>query len=88
LQADCYAGVWTQRTDAQFHILQKGDIGDAIHAAGAVGDDTIEKRTRGYAVPDSFTHGTAEQRTRWFKRGLARGNMDDCDTFSVRDRQL
>jgi len=83
LQADCYAGVWARHADQQFHILEKGDVEQGLGAASAVGDDTLQKETRGYAVPDSFTHGTSEQRVRWFKRGLARGDMDDCDTFSA-----
>lgn len=88
LQADCYAGVYIQRADARFHILEKGDVDDALRAASAVGDDTIENREQGYVVPDSFTHGTAAQRTRWFKRGLAHGDMNDCDTFSVSEGGL
>jgi predicted metalloprotease len=85
LQADCYAGVWANRANAQFNILQKGDVEGGLHAAAAVGDDTLQKEGQGYAVPDSFTHGTSAQRMRWFKRGLANGNMDDCDTFSARE---
>jgi hypothetical protein len=84
LQADCYAGVWAFHANAQFHILQAGDVDDGLRAASAVGDDTLEKQAQGYAVPDSFTHGTSAQRTRWFKRGIARGEIDDCDTFGAR----
>jgi predicted metalloprotease len=83
LQADCYAGVWANRANAQFRILQTGDVEAGLRAAAAVGDDTLEKQSQGYAVPDSFTHGTSAQRTRWFKRGLAGGDMDSCDTFSA-----
>jgi len=83
LQADCYAGVWARHADQQFRILEKGDVEEGLGAASAVGDDALQRETRGYVVPDSFTHGSSEQRVRWFKRGLARGNMDDCDTFSV-----
>jgi predicted metalloprotease len=83
LQADCYAGVWARRADQQFHILEQGDVEEGLGAASAVGDDTLQKESRGYVVPDSFTHGTSEQRVRWFKRGLERGNMDDCNTFSA-----
>lgn len=83
LQADCYAGVWANRANAEFKILQNGDVDAGLRAAASVGDDTLEKETRGYVVPDSFTHGTSEQRTKWFKRGLANGNPDDCDTFSA-----
>ena len=83
LQADCYAGVWAYHANAQFHILESGDVDGGLRAASAVGDDTLEKQAQGYVVPDSFTHGTSAQRTRWFKRGLARGEMDDCDTFGA-----
>jgi len=83
LQADCYAGVWAYHANAQFKILQDGDVEGGLRAAAAVGDDTLEKETRGYVVPDSFTHGTSAERVRWFKRGLAGGDMDHCDTFSA-----
>jgi predicted metalloprotease len=83
LQADCYAGVWTFHADKQFHILQKGDVEEGLKAASAVGDDTLEKEQQGYVVPDSFTHGTSAQRMRWFQRGLAHGDMNDCDTFGA-----
>lgn len=83
LQADCYAGVWAYHANAQFHILQTGDVESGLKAASAVGDDTLEKAGQGYVVPDSFTHGTSEQRLRWFKRGLAKGDMADCDTFNA-----
>jgi predicted metalloprotease len=83
LQADCYAGVWAYHANAQFHILQTGDVDQGLRAASSVGDDTLEKKTQGYAVPDSFTHGTSAQRVRWFRRGLANGDMDACDTFSA-----
>ena len=83
LQADCYAGVWAYHANAQFQILQQGDVESGLRAASAVGDDTLEKQSQGYAVPDSFTHGTSAQRVRWFKRGLADGDMDQCDTFDA-----
>jgi len=83
LQADCYAGVWANRANAKFKILQNGDVEEGLRAAAAVGDDTLEKQTQGRAVPDSFTHGTSAQRVRWFRRGLADGDMDRCDTFSA-----
>ncbi|HSC19221.1 MAG TPA: neutral zinc metallopeptidase, partial [Rhizomicrobium sp.] len=83
LQADCYAGVWAYHANAQFKILQQGDVDEGLRAAAAVGDDTLEKETRGYAVPDSFTHGTSAERVRWFNRGLANGDMEQCDTFSA-----
>lgn len=83
LQADCYAGVWAYHANAQFQILQQGDVEGGLRAASAVGDDTLEKQSQGYAVPDSFTHGTSAQRVRWFRRGLAEGDMDQCDTFEA-----
>jgi hypothetical protein len=83
LQADCYAGVWAWHANQQFHILDKGDVEGGLKAASAVGDDTLEKQEQGYVVPDSFTHGTSAQRMKWFRRGLANGNMDDCDTFGA-----
>jgi predicted metalloprotease len=83
LQADCYAGVWAYRANNQFNILQTGDVAQGLRAASAVGDDTLEKQQQGTVVPDSFTHGTSEQRQRWFERGLANGDMNNCDTFSA-----
>ena len=83
LQADCFAGVWARHADQTKHILEQGDVESALRAAAAVGDDTIQKRSRGYVVPDSFTHGSAAERTSWFKRGLASGSIQDCDTFAA-----
>ena len=83
LQADCYAGVWANHANAQFNILQQGDVEGGLRAAAAVGDDTLQKEGQGYAVPDSFTHGTSAQRMRWFQRGLEHGDMNQCDTFSA-----
>jgi uncharacterized protein len=83
LQADCYAGVWAKNTDRINKTLEPGDIESALRAASAIGDDAIQKSTRGYAVPDSFTHGTSEQRVRWFKRGYDSGSMASCDTFGA-----
>jgi uncharacterized protein len=83
LQADCYAGVWAKNTDRINKTLEPGDIEQALRAASAIGDDAIQKSTRGYAVPDSFTHGTSEQRVRWFKRGYESGSMNSCDTFGA-----
>ena len=83
LQADCYAGVWAKNTDRINKILEPGDIEAALRAAAAIGDDAIQKSTRGYAVPDSFTHGSSDQRVRWFKRGYDSGSMSDCDTFKT-----
>jgi predicted metalloprotease len=84
LQADCYAGVWAFHANQQFQILQTGDVEQGLKAASAVGDDTLQKEQQGYVVPDSFTHGTSAQRVRWFRRGLADGDMGACDTFSAK----
>ncbi|HZP65170.1 MAG TPA: neutral zinc metallopeptidase [Rudaea sp.] len=83
LQADCFAGVWGNRSQAQLHWLQEGDVEAALNAAAQVGDDTLQKQARGYAVPDSFTHGTAAQRARWFKAGFQSGDIKSCDTFGA-----
>ena len=83
LQADCFAGVWGNRSQAQLNWLQAGDVDAALNAASSVGDDTLQKQARGYAVPDSFTHGTSAQRSRWFKTGFASGDIKTCDTFSA-----
>jgi uncharacterized protein len=85
LQADCYAGVWAYHANQQFRILQNGDVEGALKAASSVGDDTLQKETRGTIVPDSFTHGSSAQRVRWFQRGLEGGRMDSCNTFSARN---
>lgn len=79
LQADCFAGVWANRSQQR---LQAGDVESALNAASQIGDDTLQKETRGTVVPDSFTHGTSAQRVKWFKTGFSSGNMDQCDTFS------
>jgi predicted metalloprotease len=84
LQADCYAGVWAFSANRQFHILETGDVEQGLAAATAVGDDTLQKETQGRVAPDSFTHGTSEQRVRWFRRGLSTGDIDQCDTFNTR----
>ena len=82
LQADCFAGVWAHHADETKHILEQGDIESALRAASAVGDDTLQRRAQGYVVPESFTHGTSAERVSWFKRGLAQGSIQSCDTFS------
>lgn len=82
LQADCLAGTWAKGVSAQ---IEHGDVEEALNAAAAVGDDRLQKRAQGYAVPDSFTHGTSKQRAEWFNKGMDSGNPDICDTFSVRD---
>ena len=82
LQADCFAGVWAQRNEQRVQFLEAGDIDEALNAASQIGDDRLA-RTSGRAVtPDSFTHGTSQQRVSWFKRGLESGNIQSCDTFS------
>ena len=83
LQADCYAGVWAFHANQQFSILQNGDVEGALRAASSVGDDTLQKESQGYVVPDSFTHGSSAQRVRWFQRGLQDGRIESCDTFSA-----
>jgi len=80
LQADCYAGIWANYAQKQ-GIVETGDAEEALRAASAVGDDTIQKRTQGYVVPDSFTHGSSQQRMQWFTRGMQSGDMRQCDTF-------
>jgi predicted metalloprotease len=83
LQADCLAGVWAANADQHDHIIEPGEVEQAITAATAIGDDTLQKQARGYVVPDSFTHGTSEQRVRWFKKGMASGSPAVCNTFAA-----
>ena len=83
LQADCFSGVWAKRADMSRHILEPGDIEKGLNAASAIGDDRIQKRTQGYVVPDSFTHGSSAARVYWFKRGFETGDHKACDTFTV-----
>ena len=83
LQADCLAGVWANRADKARGILEAGDIEEALNAASAIGDDRLQKQSRGTVVPESFTHGTSTQRQHWFRTGLQSGDPDSCDTFSV-----
>jgi hypothetical protein len=83
LQADCLAGVWAANTDQRNHFLDPGDVEQAIAAATAIGDDRLQKEARGYVVPDSFTHGTSEQRVRWFRRGMESGKPGVCNTFTA-----
>lgn len=82
LQADCFAGVWANRNEQRVHFLEEGDIQEAIQAAHQIGDDRLAQAAGRAVVPDSFTHGTSEQRMTWFSRGLKNGNIADCDTFS------
>lgn len=83
LQADCYAGVWAHHADGTNRILEAGDVEEAMRAAAAIGDDALQKQAQGYAVPDSFTHGTSKQRMRWFNQGLSVGDVNKCDTFNT-----
>ncbi len=83
LQADFFAGVWAHHAERINKILEEGDIQEAMNAASAVGDDRIMKQTQGYVVPDAFTHGTSEQRMRWFLKGFQTGDMNQGDTFSA-----
>jgi predicted metalloprotease len=83
LQADCYAGVWAHHADGDNRILEPGDVQEAMTAASAIGDDALQKQAQGYVVPDSFTHGTSQQRMHWFNQGITTGEVSKCDTFSV-----
>jgi uncharacterized protein len=83
LQADCLAGVWAARANEARQILESGDVEEALAAATAIGDDRLQKQSRGYVVPDGFTHGSSEQRVRWFKRGIDSGDMNQCNTFQA-----
>ena len=81
LQADCFAGIWAHHANRTRQILEEGDIEEALNAASSIGDDRLQRRSRGYVTPDSFTHGSSGQRVRWFKRGLESGDIQDCNTF-------
>lgn len=83
LQADCLAGVWAHHANKARDILEAGDVEEALGAASAIGDDRLQKRARGFVVPDTFTHGTAEQRVHWFRIGIESGDIDQCNTFEA-----
>ncbi|MET1080562.1 MAG: neutral zinc metallopeptidase [Pseudomonas sp.] len=83
LQADCLAGVWAFHAQQRLDWLESGDLEEALNAANAIGDDRLQRQGRGQVVPDSFTHGTSEQRMRWFKTGFAQGQIGQCDTFKA-----
>lgn len=83
LQADCFAGVWGYTAHHHLKVLDPGDLDEALTAAAAIGDDRLQKQARGQVVPDSFTHGSSEQRTRWFRRGFESGKVSSCDTFNT-----
>jgi hypothetical protein len=84
LQADCFAGVWAYRTEREHGFLEPGDVDEALNAASAIGDDRLQQQG-GAVSPDSFTHGSSEQRVRWFRSGFDRGDPDRCDTFGTDD---
>ncbi len=86
LQADCLAGIWAHHADRARNVLETGDVEEALAAATAIGDDRLQKQARGFAVPDSFTHGSSAQRVHWFRTGLASGDFGACDTFSAEAR--
>jgi predicted metalloprotease len=81
LQADCFAGLWGNHAERSRQVLEQGDLEEALNAASAIGDDRLQKESMGYSVPESFTHGTSEQRVRWFRKGIQSGRIDSCDTF-------
>lgn len=81
LQADCFAGVWGNHADKMRHIIESGEIQQALTAAAAIGDDRLQQQSRGQVAPDTFTHGTSAQRVRWFKRGIDSGDPKQCNTF-------
>ena len=83
LQADCFAGVWANRAQQKHNFLDRGDVDQALQTATAIGDDRLQKEMQGYVVPDSFTHGTSEQRKRWFSNGFKSGQVSACDTLSA-----
>jgi hypothetical protein len=84
LQADCYAGVWAHSTQ-QRNLLEAGDVQSALGAAAAVGDDRLQKMSTGHAAPDTFTHGSSEQRMHWFQKGFDSGSLDSCNTFASQE---
>ena len=84
LQADCFSGIWAYHADRTRNLLERGDIEEGLNAASAIGDDRLQKQSRGYVTPESFTHGSSEQRVRWFKHGYQTGDVNECDTFSAR----
>jgi predicted metalloprotease len=83
LQADCFAGIWANLAEKKYNFLEPGDVDAALQTASAIGDDTLQKRSQGRVVPDSFTHGSAEQRKRWFMTGFTQGKVSACNTFGA-----
>lgn len=84
LQADCFAGVWGYHAKKMRNLLEEGDVEEALNAASSIGDDRLQKQSRGYVTPDSFTHGTSEQRVRWFSTGFRSGDINACNTFQAK----
>lgn len=84
LQADCYAGIWANHAQRKFNMLEEGDLEEALVAASAIGDDRLQKQSRGFAIPHTFTHGTSKERATWFAQGVKTGQISDCDTFGAR----
>ena len=84
LQADCFAGVWAHHAQRTRQILEQGDLEEALNAAAQIGDDTLQRKSQGTIVPESFTHGSSAQRVNWFKRGMQSGSVRDCDTFDAK----
>jgi predicted metalloprotease len=85
LQADCYAGVWAHHAARSRQLLEAGDVEEGLNAASAIGDDRLQRMSQGRVVPDAFTHGSSEQRVRWFRKGMETGALEACDTFSARE---
>ena len=83
LQADCFAGIWAHHADRMRQVLEPGDIEEGLAAASAIGDDRLQRQAQGYVVPESFTHGSSQQRMRWFQTGYDEGTLGACDTFSA-----
>jgi hypothetical protein len=83
LQADCFAGIWAHHAHDARQILEEGDVEEGLTAAAAIGDDRMQGRAQGYVVPDAFTHGSSAQRVRWFREGLATGDVQACNTFEA-----
>jgi predicted metalloprotease len=83
LQADCFAGVWAHHSQKRWQFIEPGDVEAALQTASAIGDDTLQRKSQGYVVPDAFTHGSSEQRTRWFMTGLKSGSVQACNTYNV-----
>jgi predicted metalloprotease len=84
LQADCYAGVWANHASRSRQLLEAGDVEEGLNAASAIGDDRLQQMSQGRVVPDAFTHGSSEQRVRWFRQGMESGSLEACDTFAAR----